>query len=99
MRTLLLRYHVAENDVQTVAHAVETAFAGLQKEHPTGLRFTYYRVAETMEFVGIVELDDGIENPLPTLGAMRQLKAVVDRVAVGAPPFPSPLTEIAKYEG
>lgn len=98
MTTLLLRYHVAENDVQTVVHAVESAFAGLEKEHPAGLRFTYYRVAETAEFVGIVDLDDGIENPLPTLEATRQLKAVVDRVAVGAPPLPLPLKVIGTYE-
>lgn len=98
MTTLLLRYHVAENDVHTVVHAVETAFAGLKKEHLKGLRFTYYRVAETPEFVGIVELDDGLENPLSTLEATRQLKAVVDRLAVGTPPIPLPLKVIGTYE-
>lgn len=98
MTTLLLRYHVAEKDVQTVLQAVETAFADLKKAHPAGLRFAYYRVADTAEFVGIVELDDGVENPLPTLEATRQLKSVVDRVAVGAPPLPLSLKEIAKYE-
>lgn len=97
MTTLLLRYHVAENDVQTVVHAVEAAFAGLEEEHPKGLRFTYYRVAETAEFVGIVDLDDGLENPLPRIEATRQLKAVVDRVAIGAPPLPLPLKAIGTY--
>lgn len=65
MTTLLLRYHVAENDVQTVVHAVEAAFAGLEEEHPKGLRFTYYRVAETAEFVGIVDRVAIGAPPLP----------------------------------
>lgn len=99
MTTLLLRYHVAENDVQTVVHAIETAFAGLEKERPKGLRFTYYRVAETAEFVGFVELDDGAENPLPSIEATRQLKVLVDRLAVGAPPLPAPLRVIGSYGG
>lgn len=98
MTTLLLRYHVDEKDVQAVVHAVETAFAGLEKAHPAGLRFTYYRVPDTAEFVGLVELDDGVENPLPTLEATRQLKAAVDRVATGASPLPVPLKEIARYK-
>lgn len=97
MSTLLLRYHVAESDVQTVVRAVQEAFRGLEKEHPKGLRFTYYHVAQTAEFVGLVELDDGIPNPLPTLEAARQLKATVDRVALGTPPVPVPLEVIGKY--
>jgi hypothetical protein len=99
MTTLLLRYHVADSDVQTVVRAVKSAFAGIEKQHPAGFRFKYYRVAETSEFVGLVELDDGVENPLPTLQAARELKATVDRVALGSPPLPVPLKEIATYEG
>lgn len=98
MTTLLLRYHVAENDVQAVVHAIEAAFAGLKEARPTGLRFTYYRVAGTAEFVGIVALDDGVANPLPALEATRQLKAVVDRVAIGEPPLPSTLEVLGRYE-
>jgi len=99
MTTLLLRYHVADEDVQTLVRAVEAAFVGLAKAHPKGLRFTYYRVADTAELVGLVELDDGVENPLPAVEATRQLKAVVDRVALGAPPVPVPLQVIGRYEG
>lgn len=97
MTRLLLRYHVADANVQAVLDAVETAFAELEKAGPKGMRFSYYRVAGTAEFVGIVELDDGVENPLPTLGAMRELKAVVDRVGIGAPPLPSPLEVLGAY--
>lgn len=98
MTTLMLRYHVADSDVEVVARAVESAFAGLEKAHPRGLRFTYYRVPEAAEFVGIVELEDGAENPLPALEATRALKAVVDRVAVGGPPVAVPLKAIGTYE-
>lgn len=97
MTPLLLRYHVAENDVQKVIRAVETAFAGLEKAAPAGLRFAYYRVADTAEFVGLLELDDGTENALPHLEATRALKAVVDSVALGSPPLPQPPKLVARY--
>ncbi|MBX3264606.1 MAG: hypothetical protein KIS78_01575 [Labilithrix sp.] len=97
MTTLMLRYHVADDDVQTVVRAVEAAFAGLRDERPEGLRFTYFRVAETAEFVGLVELADGRDNPLPALEATRALKAVVDRVAAGGPPTPQPLHVLGAY--
>lgn len=90
MTTLLLRYHVAQKDAQTLVRAVEAGFASLEKQSPAGIRFSYYRVGETAEFVGLVELDDGIENPLPKLEAMRTLKAAVDGVALGSPPVPDP---------
>lgn len=99
MTTLLLRYHVAEKDVQAVIRAVETAFAGLEREHPKGIRFSYFQVPDTTEFVGVLELDDGVENPLPKLESTRALKAVVDGVAVGSPPVPRPLRLLARYGG
>jgi hypothetical protein len=97
MTTLLLRYHVAEKDAQTLVGAIETAFAGLEKQRPAGLRFTYYRVGQTAEFVGLVELDDGFGNPLPELEATRTLKTVVDSVALGSPPVPQQLQVLARY--
>jgi hypothetical protein len=47
--------------------------------------------------VGLVELDDGIENPLPKLEAMRTLKTVVDSVALGSPPASQLLQVFARY--
>lgn len=99
MTVLLLRYHVAENDVQTVVRAVETAFASLNEERPEGIRFTYYRVAGTAELVGLVELPDGVDNPLPRLEATRALKATVDAAALGGAPIPQPLQVIGSYGG
>ncbi|MFO7179719.1 MAG: hypothetical protein DIU78_013560 [Pseudomonadota bacterium] len=97
MTTLLLRYHVAEPNVHEVVRAVETAFTGLERASPAGIRFSYYRVADTAEFVGLLELDPGTENPLLHLEPTRALKSVVDRVALGTPPLPRPLHLLARY--
>ncbi len=98
MSVLLLRYHVAERDVQTVISAVQSAFAALKKENPDLVRFTYYQVAGTTEFVGLVELRDGVENPLLRLESTKKLKGIVDGLTVGAPPPPQPLKVIGVYE-
>lgn len=98
MSVMLLRYHVDESDVQSVIDAIASAFAALNREGTDALRFTYYRVEGTSEFLAVLELPDGAENPLPKLEAMRKLKAVVDRVAVGAAPLPRPLEVLGSYE-
>jgi hypothetical protein len=43
------------------------------------------------EFVAVLELDEGIENPLPSVEAARRLHATVAGRAIGAAPTLQPL--------
>lgn len=97
MSVLMIRYKVAEEDVAEVTGAVEAAFAALEAQQPKGVRFAYYRRAGGTEFVALLELEEGVENPLPGIGAARALQATVARRAVGEAPAPQPLERVGSY--
>lgn len=99
MPTMMLQYKAAESGVSEVISAVEAAFAALDERKPKGLvRFSYYRKPGTAEFVGLLELEAGVENPLFGIEAARALQATVSRVAVGAAPMPVPLELVALHD-
>lgn len=98
MSVLLLRYHVAENDVQAVVDAVTRAFAALPEESPDIVRFTYYQVVGAPEFVGVLELREGADNPLPKHASTRALKSIIDGVVLGGPSPAQPLKVLGLYE-
>ncbi|UJR84947.1 hypothetical protein [Sandaracinus amylolyticus] len=94
MRVLMIHYRVDDRDVAEVTAAVEAALAALATAPPAGVRFEYYRVAGQGEFVGLLRLDEGVENPLPNIAAMRALQSTVAERAIGGPPMPRPLERI-----
>ncbi|MEW9533978.1 hypothetical protein [Microbispora sp. NPDC049125] len=97
MPLLMVRYNVAEDGAEKVIGAVERAFAALEEQRPEGIRYAYYRRAGGTEFVALLELDEGIENPLPGIGAARELQATVAEWVVGQPPAPQPLDVLGSY--
>ncbi|MCE9669828.1 hypothetical protein LY474_18690 [Myxococcus stipitatus] len=98
MPTMMVRYKAAEAGVPEVLGAVEAAFAALKARGPEGVRFAYYRRPGTSEFVALLELDAGVENPLPGIEAARGLQATVARWAMGTAPSPEPLELIASHD-
>jgi hypothetical protein len=98
MPVLIVRYDVAEEGVVEVATAVETAFAAVRELAPDGVRYSYLRRAGSTEFVALLQLADGMENPLPGIAATRQLQAVVAKWAVGDPPAPQAFEVLGDYQ-
>ena len=88
MTVLLVRYRTADESVPEVVAAIEEAFAAVRERQPDGIRYAYLRRAGTAEFIGLLELEDGAENPLPGIEAARRLQATVAAHAVGDPPAP-----------
>jgi len=97
MPVLMVRYQVAEQGVAEVTQAVQTAFEAVRAQRPKGLRFSYFHRAGSTEFIALVELDEGIENPLFGIEAARALQATVARWAVGEPPKPQAVERIGAY--
>ncbi|QIS10880.1 hypothetical protein [Nocardia arthritidis] len=97
MPQLIIRYAVTEDaGAAEVAAAVESAFQALHAAAPAGVRFTYGRVTGTKDFVALLELDEGVENPLPAIEAARALQATVGKWAVGSP-APVPFELLGSY--
>jgi hypothetical protein len=93
----MIRYQVPDEGVAEVTAAVSAAFDALASKRPEGVRYAYYRCAERPELVALLELDEGVDNPLPTIEAARALQATVARWSVGGPPTPEPLTVLGEY--
>jgi hypothetical protein len=98
MRRVMVRYTVKPELVETNARLVEAVFAQLAREHPTGLRYSTFRIAGTGTFVHIAAIDtpDGV-NPLLSLAAFEaftksvrercsEMPVTVDLDAIGAYP-------------
>lgn len=88
MAVFMIRYDVAEEGVAEVIDAVKQTFAALDEHRPEGIRYAYLRQSGGTEFVGLLELEEGVENPLPGIEAARRLQATVAAHAKGAAPTP-----------
>lgn len=97
MPVLMVRYQVAEEGAAEVVEAIESAFAAVQAQQPEGIRYAYLRGAGGTEFVALLEVDEGVENPLPGIAAARKLQATVAAWAVGPAPMPQPLDVLGAY--
>ncbi|WP_229403401.1 hypothetical protein [Micromonospora okii] len=97
MPVLMIRYELADEGVTDVVEAVEAAFAAVRAEEPDGVRYAYLRRAGTTEFIALLELAEGVENPLPGMAAARRLQATVAKWAVGAAPTPQQVEILGDY--
>ncbi|MET8334127.1 hypothetical protein ABZV14_27500 [Streptosporangium canum] len=97
MSVFMISYQVADEGVAEVVEAIEKAFAAVDAQRPDGIRYTYLRRAGGTEFVALLELADGVENPLPGLAEARRLQATVARWAVGPAPAPQPFEVLGDY--
>lgn len=95
MAVLMIRYDVAEDGVAEIVDATKAAFAAVEEQRPDGIRYAYLR--RGTEFIALLELDEGVENPLPGMEAARQLQATVAKWADGPAPLPQPVEVLGSY--
>ncbi|MEV0197679.1 hypothetical protein [Nonomuraea sp. NPDC050691] len=97
MPVFMISYQVVDEGVAEVAEAVEKAFAAVDAQRPEGIRYAYLRRAGSTEFVALLELADGMENPLPGIAEARHLQATVAKWAVGSSPTPQAFDVLGDY--
>ncbi|MFF3120853.1 hypothetical protein ACFVRD_00385 [Streptomyces sp. NPDC057908] len=97
MPVLMIRYQVADEGVAEVVDAIEAAFAAVEVQRPEGIRYAYLRQADSAEFISLLDLDEGTENPLPGLEAARRLQTTVAKWAVGTGATPQPFDVLGAY--
>jgi hypothetical protein len=93
----MVRYEIAGDGVDDVVKAVEAAFAAVNEQQPDGIRFSYWRREGSTEFLSVLELDEGVENPLFAIGAANELRSVIAKWVVGDPPTRQPLNLLGTY--
>jgi hypothetical protein len=97
MSLFMISYRVAEEGVAEVAEAIEKTFTTVEAQQPDGIRYAYLRRVGSTRFVALLELAEGVENPLPGIAEARRLQATVARWAVGPAPTPEPLEVLGDY--
>ncbi len=69
---VIVQYRTTPEAADENARLVEAVYAALAELQPAGFRYTTYRLDDGTRFVHVAE-QDGPENPLATLPAVRRL--------------------------
>lgn len=97
MSILYVSYEVSPEYVTEVEAGAREIFAALENERPEGLGYALAKRPGGTGIVGLLELRDTTENPLPGLPAARMFQDSLTRWVVGEPPRPEPLEVIGSY--
>jgi hypothetical protein len=98
MTVLIVRYQVREECVDDVSAGIEQMIAALGQEQPKGVRYALGRLLDGVTFVGLLELAEGVDNPLPGIAAARDFQQKLPGWVVGDPPVPAPMDVVGSYD-
>jgi hypothetical protein len=96
MTVMMLRATVKDEHVAEVEEAATKMFAAIEAAGLDGVRYASCRAADGVTYVALLELEDGIENPLPTIPEFRTFQAALPQWLAG-PPTPEQLTVVGSY--
>jgi hypothetical protein len=92
----MARFKVKPERATEFEEAAKRLFADIQEKLPDGMRYTLGRLSDGVTYVGLLELDDGIENPLPGLPEGKKFLESLPTWAA-EPPARDQLTVIGSY--
>ena len=81
------------NELQAAANKL---FAAIDAAQPEGIRYAWYLLPDGETFVALVQVDDGMENPIPGLPEYHELQKSLEGWLAG-PPSRQQLTVIGSY--
>jgi hypothetical protein len=71
-------------------------FSAIERARLEGVRYASCRLADTATFVILLQIQDGIQNPLPTVPEFREFQDNLKNW-ITEPPTPDQLTVIGSY--
>ena len=96
MTVMMIRATVRTESVPEVEAGAREVFSAIAEAQPTGVRYASRKLPDGVTFVAILEIDDGIDNPLPTVLAFRKFQENLKNW-IAEPPTPEPLEVIGTY--
>lgn len=96
MKMFTVRFRILPDRAPEVDAAIERLFAAVRRQQPRGVRYTYGRLPDGETYVALLELDEGVDNPLPSLPEGRRFQEELRRWAA-EPPSPEPWTVLGDY--
>jgi hypothetical protein len=97
MTVLQVRYTVRQECVADVESGVQEIVTALESEQPQGIRYALCKLPDGVSFMGLLTLEDGIDNPLPGIAAGREFQHNLKSWVVGEPPTPQPAKVVGSY--
>lgn len=96
MEVLMVQSKIKAESVTDVEAAVNKVLVALDAAQPEGLRYASFLAPDGETFVALLQVADGVENPLPGLPEYQQLLEVVEG-SRAAPPIVQSSTVIGSY--
>ena len=72
MSVLTVRAKIKEEHVDEAVATVKRMFAAIEREQLEGIHYGSVQLEDGVTFIAMLELDDGVENPLPGLPEARE---------------------------
>lgn len=93
----MVRFTTDPADLVEVETAIGELLAAVHQARPAGTRYAWFKLPGGATFLGLLELEDGVDNPLPGIAAARAFQSDLPHWAVGDPPAPQPLEVAGSY--
>jgi hypothetical protein len=96
MSVLIVRSAVKADAVGDVDAAIEHLFAAIEQAQPNGVRYASCKLSDGVTYLALLELDEGVDNPLPVLPEFRAFQDKLKTWTAG-PPTSDQATVIGSY--
>ena len=96
MSVQMVQAKIKAESVTDVQAAAKNTFAAINAAQPEGIRYASCLLPDGETFVALLQVDDGVENPLPGLPEFREFIEGVE-ASRAEPPNVQPLTVIGSY--
>jgi len=96
MSAHMLQAKIRRESVPGVQAAAKRMFTAIDAAQPEGIRYASCLLPDGETFVALLQLDDGVENPLPEFPEFQEFLAGVES-SRAAPTDVQPLTVVGSY--
>jgi hypothetical protein len=96
MSVQMVQAKIKRESVTDVQAAAKNMFAAVDAAQPEGIRYASCLLPDGETFVALLQVDDGVENPLPGFPEFREFLEGVE-ASRAEPPNVQPLTVIGSY--
>ena len=97
MSVQIAQVKIVAESVTDVQAATKKMFAAIDAAEPEGIRYASLLLADGETFVAVVQVEDGVENPIPAFPEFRELQELV-AASRAEPPDVQSLTIIGSYQ-
>lgn len=97
MTVQMIHFTAKETEVADIDDAIEALMASIEEAQPAGTRYAWCKLPDGVTFVGVLELKDGVDNPLFGIETARAFQQNLGSWAVGEPPAPQLLDVVGSY--